>query len=88
MIMIVQHQVKDYGEWKKMFDSAIAMRKASGEISVQVLRDMNDPNNLTLINKWDSMENAQKFVQSPDLQTAMEKGGVMGMPVVHFLMEA
>jgi heme-degrading monooxygenase HmoA len=88
MVMLVQHKVKDYAEWKKMFDSAIDMRKAHGEISVQVLRDANDPNDLTIVNYWDTMANAQEFANSSDLHTAMEKGGVIGMPIVHFLNEA
>ncbi len=88
MIMIIQHKVKDYAEWKKIFDSAIGLRKAGGEISAQVLRDASDSNSLTIINRWDSMENAQKFANSPDLQAAMEKSGVIGMPIVHFLNEA
>ena len=86
-VMLVQHKVKDFAEWKKVFDSAVGMRKSSGELSVQVLRDASDPNSLTLVNKWDSLENAQKFAHSPELQAAMEKAGVMGAPNVSFLNE-
>jgi quinol monooxygenase YgiN len=87
-VMLVQHKVKDFAEWKKGFDSAVGFRKSSGELSVQVLRDASDPNSLTLVNKWDSLENAQKFAHSPELKAAMEKAGVMGPPSVSFLNEA
>ena len=87
-IMLVQHKVKDFVEWKKGFDSALAMRKSGGELSAQVLRDASDPNSLTIINKWNSVENAQKFAHSPELMAAMEKAGVMGPPTVLFLNEA
>jgi quinol monooxygenase YgiN len=87
-IMLVQHNVKDFAEWKKGFDSAVGFRKSSGELSVQILRDASDPNSLTLINKWNSMENAQKFAHSPELKAAMEKAGVVGAPNIHFLNEA
>jgi hypothetical protein len=40
------------------------------------------------INKWNSMENAQKFAHSPELKAAMEKAGVVGAPNIHFLNEA
>ena len=86
--VIVQHKVKDFAEWKKVFDSAIEMRKSGGELSAEVLRDASDPNNLTVINKWDSLENAQKFVHAPELKAAMEKAGVAGPPTVFFLNEA
>jgi quinol monooxygenase YgiN len=86
--ILVQHKVKDFAEWKKTFDSAIEMRKSAGELSAQVFRDAEDPNSLTVINQWDTIENAQKFVQSPELQAAMEKTGVAGPPTITFLNEA
>jgi quinol monooxygenase YgiN len=86
--MLIHHTVKDYAEWKKVFDSALEMRKASGELSAQIYRDASDPNKITTINKWDSLANAQKFAHSPDLKTAMAKAGVVGAPEVYFLNEA
>jgi quinol monooxygenase YgiN len=86
--ILVQHTVKDYAEWKKVFDSAKDLRTSSGELSAQVYRDASDPNKITVMNKWDSMANAQKFVQSPEMKAAMEKAGVVGAPAVYFLNEA
>jgi quinol monooxygenase YgiN len=86
--ILIQHKVKDFAEWKKVFDSAIGLRKSNGELSAQVFHDASDPNSITTINKWDSLENAQKFAHSPDLKAAMEKGGVAGAPSVYFLNEA
>ena len=86
--MLIQHQVKDFAAWKKVFDSALDMRKSNGEISAQVYRDANDPNKITTINKWISLESAQKFAHSPELKAAMETAGVVGAPSVSFLNEA
>ena len=88
--ILIQHSVKDFAAWKKFFDSPEAenLRKSNGEISAQVLRDASNPNKVTVINKWDSMANAQKFAQSPELRAAMEKAGVDGAPTVFFLNEA
>jgi quinol monooxygenase YgiN len=86
--ILIQHKVNDFAEWKKVFDSAADMRTSSGELSAQIFRDASDPNSLTILNKWDSLENAQKFVSSPDLRAAMEKAGVAGPPTVLFLNEA
>jgi quinol monooxygenase YgiN len=87
-VLLIQHHVKDYAEWRKVFDSVSNLRKSSGELSAQVYRDVSDPNKLTMVNQWDSLANAQKFAQSPDLKAAMEKAGVDGPPVVSFLNEA
>jgi quinol monooxygenase YgiN len=86
--LLIQHQVKDYAAWKKVFDSAIDLRKSNGELSAQVYRDTSDPNKITTINKWNTIANAQKFAHSPELKAAMEKAGVVGAPIVSFLNEA
>ena len=85
--ILIQHKVVDFASWKKVFDSNAGLRTSFGEISVLVFRDSNDPNELTVINKWDSLANAQKFAQSPDLKAAMEKAGVIGNPKIFFLNE-
>jgi hypothetical protein len=86
--MMVQHHVKDFALWKKVYDSQLSFRKSSGELSDQIFRDVSDPQKLTLMFKWNSVENAQKFAQSPELKAAMEKAGVDGPPTVSFLNEA
>ena len=87
-VMLVQHKVKDIANWKKVYDSQAALRASSGELSDQIYRDISDQNKLTLIFKWSSLENAQKFAQSPELKAAMEKAGVEGPPTITFLNEA
>ena len=86
--MLIQHQVKDYAVWKKAFDSHVSLRTSNGELSNQIFRDASDPNKVTVINKWNSLANAQKFAQSPELKAAMETAGVVGVPTVNFLNEA
>jgi quinol monooxygenase YgiN len=87
-ILMVQHQVKDYETWRTVFDSAAPLRTAAGELTADVYRDAIDPNKVTVLNKWRSMEDAHKFAQSPELMEAMERSGVVGTPSVHFLNEA
>ena len=85
--ILIQHQVHDFVAWKNIFDSNKAMRASGGELSVQIFRDASDPNKITVINKWNSLANAQKFVHSPELKAAMEKAGVVGQPSISFLNE-
>jgi antibiotic biosynthesis monooxygenase (ABM) superfamily enzyme len=86
--MLIQHQVKNYAEWRKVYDSVKALRASNGELSDQLFQDASDPNKLTILFKWNSLSNAQKWAQSPDLRAAMEKAGVLGAPTVTFLNEA
>ena len=83
--MLVQHHVKEFAAWKKVYDSLAGFRHSSGELSDQIYHDAGDPNKLTLVFKWDSLANAQKWAQSPDLKAAMEKAGVDGTPAISFL---
>jgi quinol monooxygenase YgiN len=85
--MLVQHKVKDFAAWKNVYDSVADLRASNGELSDQIYRDASDPNSLTVIFKWDSLANAQKYAQSPELKAAMEKAGVDGPPNIFFLNE-
>ena len=85
--MLVQHHVKDFMAWKKVYDSVADFRHSSGELTDQVYHDASDANKLTLLFTWDSLANAQKFAQSAELKAAMEKAGVDAPPVISFLKE-
>jgi quinol monooxygenase YgiN len=86
--MLIQLKVKNFAEWKKVFDSGAGLRTSNGELSHQIYCDANDPNMITAIYRWNYLANAQKFSQSPELRAAMEKAGVEGQPIVSFLNEA
>jgi heme-degrading monooxygenase HmoA len=86
--MMVQHTVKDFATWKKFYDDQAGLRKSSGMLSDEVYRDAADPNKLTVLTRWNSMANAQKFAGSPELKEAMEKAGIVGMPMISFMNEA
>jgi len=85
--MLIQIKVKDFAEWKKVFDSGDGLRKSNGELSHQIFRDDSYPNKLTALYKWNSLANAQKFSKSSELRALMEKAGVEGPPNVYFLNE-
>jgi heme-degrading monooxygenase HmoA len=86
--LLIQSRVKDYTTWKKQYDSMKDFRSSYGAISDKIYRDANDPNKLIIIFKWDSIERAQKYAQSSELKTAMQKAGVEGQPTFSFLTEA
>ena len=83
--MLVQHKVEDFAKWKAVFDSVAGLRQANGEKSAQIFHDADDAKSLTLLFEWDSVANARKYAQSPDLKAAMQKAGVTGPPNITFL---
>lgn len=86
--MLIQHNVKNFSEWKRVFDSVAGLRATNGEISAHIYRGESEPNRVTAIFEWDSLANAHKYAQSPELKAAMEKAGVEGAPSIYFLNEA
>ena len=85
--MLVQQKVKDFADWKNVYDSAANLRTNNGELSDRIYRDASDPNSLTIVFKWDSLATAKNYAQSPELKAAMEKAGVEGPPNISFLNE-
>ena len=86
--MLVTHKVEDFNKWKGVFDSVKAMRDEAGEKSATLYRDASDPNTVTAIFEWDSLENAQAYAASARLKTAMQEAGVAGPPQISFLQGA
>jgi quinol monooxygenase YgiN len=75
----VGFKVKNYEQWKQGYDASIEQRKASGEISFQVFRNVDDPNIVTVLSVQQSAEQVQAFMDSPDLQARMKASGITEM---------
>jgi quinol monooxygenase YgiN len=72
-------KVGDYKQWKEEYDASIEQRKASGEISFQVFRNVDDPNTVTVLSVQESAEQVQAFMDSPDLKARMKAAGITEM---------
>jgi quinol monooxygenase YgiN len=75
----VGFKIENYERWKEGYDASIEQRKATGEISFQVFRNVNDPNTVTVISVQESAEQVQAFMDSPDLKARMEAAGITEM---------
>jgi quinol monooxygenase YgiN len=85
--MLVQIKVKNFAEWKPVFNSGSELRQSNGELAHKVYQDSNDPNKLSIVYSWNSPANAQKYFGSPELKALMEKAGVQGAPSISYLNE-
>jgi len=75
----VGFKVKNYERWKEEYDANIEQRKAAGEASFQVFRNVDDPNTVTVLSVQESVEKVQAFLESPDLKARMEAAGITKM---------
>jgi len=82
--LFVRFKISDYGTFKAGFDAgAEDHRIAAGSKGAQIFRDAQDPNTVSVLLKFDSLENAGKFVefmQTPEMQKIMQDGAVAGPP--------
>ena len=85
--LYVHHKVADYEAWRKVFDEATGTRTRYGSTGQQVYRAATDPNDITILTSWQSVEGARAYGQSPELREAMQRGGVISQPDVAFLEE-
>jgi len=82
--MFVHHEVADYGAWRKTYNAFGPTQKKLGVIYEAVYQSTDDPNDVTVIHDFHSLEKAKAFAGSPELKAAMEKSGVKGQPQIWY----
>jgi len=82
MILIIQHEVRDFEAWKPMFDGHEVVRRHHGATGHELYQSLDDPNATTVIMHFASREGAEAFTADPSLKEAMKVGGVTGEPRV------
>ena len=85
---IGSHPVKDFDVWRTIFDRFEPLRKEAGEQSSVVLRHADDPNFVTIINTWASIEAFQAFFGREELKAGMAEAGVTAPPTFIIANEA
>jgi len=86
--LLVHHKVQDYSAWRTIFDEDDQRRKEYGSTGFQVLKSASDPNDLTVIMDYPSIEAAKSFATSDALKEKMKDAGVISQPEITFLVEA
>jgi len=82
--LFVRHEVADYGSWKKAYDSFAPMQKKMGVTYQAVYQSTEDPNDVTVIHDFHTLDEAKAFAAMPELKAAMEKSGVKGVPQIWY----
>ena len=82
------HPVEDFDTWKGVFDKFESLRKECGELSAVTLQHCDDPNMVTVINTWVSVDAFQAFFSREELKAAMGDAGVTAPPTIIVATEA
>jgi hypothetical protein len=85
-MMIIRHKVRDYGQWRPVFDGHAEMQKAAGLSNPRVYHSA-DSNKSEIVVVFDTehTRKAKEFAASTDLKEVMAKAGVVDAPTIYFL---
>ena len=83
--IILSHEVKDFSDWKTMFEADESRRAEMGVKLAGLFNAVDNPNAVTMIFEFPSVEAFQGFMADPDLKNKMEKAGVLTEPQVKVL---
>jgi hypothetical protein len=74
----IRHSVSDYGKWKTVYDTFTPT--SEGAKFARVNRSVEDPNLVTVVAGFDTLDLAQAFLANPNLKAKMTEAGVVGTP--------
>jgi len=86
--VILTHEVKNFTEWKKSFDSDDTNRQKAGVKINGVYTSVDNPNLVSIISEFPSAEALSGMMSNPDMKATMEAAGVIGMPEAKILNKA
>ena|ERR1043166_6717379 len=75
-VAVVRHGVSDFDAWKQVYDGFAPVQAEHGVQAHQVLRSIDNPNDVIVTHTFDSREAARAFFAMPELKDAMSEGGV------------
>ena len=74
----IRHSVTDYGKWKSVYDTFLPT--TAGAKYARVNRSVEDPNTVTVVAGFETLELAKTFLANPNLKATMTEAGVVGSP--------
>jgi quinol monooxygenase YgiN len=75
-IALVRHHVADFDAWKTVYDGFAPVQAEHGVHAHQVLRSIENPNDVIVTHMFDSREAARAFFAMSELKDVMSEAGV------------
>lgn len=85
IIMAVNHDVEDYERFKAVFDGFPPSK--GGALFHRLNRNVANPNNITVVAGFESLDAATSFRDDPALADAMGRAGIVGAPRIEMYTE-
>lgn len=86
--LLVHHRVQDYAAWRAVYESVEDLRQQHGCTEAEVLVDPGDKEDVFVIHRFPTLDQAQAFAGSGELKEAMGRAGVAGPPRIEIAVGA
>ena len=83
--LLVRHKVREFHEWKRVFDMHRDAQRHAGLRIEKVMRNLYEPNEVFLFFEVTDLAKARGFVFSPDVPSSLSESGVIDKPDIYFL---
>jgi len=83
--LLVRHKVREYHEWKRVFDTHKDAQRHAGLRIEKVMRNLYEPNEVFLLFEVMDLARARGFVSSSEVSDAQTQSGVVDKPDIYFL---
>ena len=83
--LLVRHKVREFHEWKRVFDAHKDAQRHAGLRIERVMRNLYAPNEVFLLFEVLDLAKARGFVHSSEVSKAQEEAGVIDKPDIYFL---
>ncbi len=83
--LLVRHKVKEYHEWKRVFDAHHDAQKNAGLRVEKIMRNLYEPDEVFCFFEVTDLAKARGFVTSPEVSTVQTEAGVVDKPDIYFL---
>ena len=81
---IIQHEVKDFKEWKKVFDEDQPNVEKAGAKLLGVYTSINNPNEVMMMYEAPNVELYDTLMSDPHRLAEIQRAGVIGAPKATF----
>jgi len=83
--LLARHGVKDYAQWKTVFDEHAEKRRELGSKGGRIFRNSERPNEILVLTEWGDLSKAREFTRWGDPNAIRKGAGLVGQAEVYFL---
>ena len=82
--IFARHTVRDFDSWSEVYQGEFSrgVRQAGGMIDFKIFRSVDDPNDVTVVQTFDTVEAAKSYLNLSGLNDRMAAAGVVGRPSI------